>query len=1711
MADLVDVLGRKLDSSNMTLGEIKGLIGSLMKSKVGTARPVGDKEKSSPVNAAIIDLKKLFEKYVKDFQREADEQKDLTQKVVDSIKELNDAKKNRRMQPTDKKSEKKQTSIEKSLKGIFQAGVVKKHSLATKDARVLEAINNLAKVLESVVNKNTTTGGSGGGGGGAVTTASGQPGDRPKKGRTKSFQGKDTPREIVMTRQLASDVAGQVSKLEQALSGFSAVGTVFDGVIDKEREFIQDIRRVAYETDNGTKSTKELNRQYENIGNTVAQTGKNRTEFQDEYRKILRSGIKDLSKANSMVKTQLNTEEQLNLKAGELGEEFKNWTIAGKMSVVQIGQMGRNMREVARNTGLSGDAMKAAVSASSAFMKNLRNAAQLSANSAGNILELAANAQKLDIASEMEPLMNAMTSSSNLLLESSEQTRAFLFSAAGSVGRMQELQQGTILQSKSGINSMAKGIENVMKNFGIESMDAIDKLSDDAKLQLNLSLKSSFGIELGQVQRVFENLQETGKTYAERLDSINKKQQKNLTAEERLSLEEQKRRMIADQNLKVLTALDEASKNAGTGMQGMQDTFSSFTDSVKKKFGDDLGSMGLTDAKGELKDTPEIIKKTMLDAVQSVNEGLKKAGEKEIKLSAKDIEAALQSNDPAKFRELTKQISDGNERLATSQKKSLNPMDQMNQNLMELNESLRKITNSGISALFNSVLGQLAALGIAIAGLVSALAFSGINLWTTFAGFENTLGELGLSTTNSAEAIAEAGDDLLKAANDMKKAPKPTQKVNLADAKLNFKSSEQEALSKALGGFEVEMKAVSSVTDDAAKAAANAAEASSKATKSTFTLFQRIKEIPGRFTKGFKVAERSGVGFIRSVDAGFSSAAKGLGYRKVTKGLQSVGDTLQSLSQSEKPIKNTLTMLKTSAGNVFETITQKFTTHWGEFGKKFLGVVSDVEGPLTTGLGKVGTGLTKFKDGFWALTKANWTKNPMVLAKQGFEGFKVGMQSLSQVSLKAAGGMLRAAGKISPLTLAFMALDVAMGSMDAASKATQIFGKQKQEDLTLNEEYAAKTAGAITGLLNGLTLGLLGLFIDLDKVTASLAQFNAKIPILTLILSPLIVALEAVWGVIKGIGYIIYDIFYDIYATIVNIVTPVFEGLTDVFSVLGSIFSGTSDSTKGLTNSVTMFGGVAELVAKILRYTFMLTTPLGLFLKTLRVVSVVIGFVNKAFLKVIEGIIAYFKPMLQQIVGAFYDVFSGISAILAPFGEMISYFTGLLGSLFGVFSSGKKEGFGFMDAMLLLGKAIGLVLNVMLFPLITTIYIVGGAFKILGGILKLIGAFIMSIWKMDFSILSNAFHEVLKGLYDYAMSFFSGFLRAFNFKGIGSWLYKNITEGMAGIGTWLYENTIKPFVDFGNWLYNEMTNIFSKVMDYVLSFIPGGKTVKATAQAFSATEEENRKRVEEEGAGYFTGIGRALGGIMELNAQKTLGGLAESNSAVLNAVNPFNYFEEGTKKVQQDGLAMLHKDEMVVPANKVDKLTAEGNGAFGNGPISNFLSSLVPKMPPEVNDMFKSLTSFVPQEVNDLAKGFTSLAPQLFRMTPLGQLVGSMQNSFGSSLQPINNTRDIQTAVAAEKASTSPSKSEVTSGDLGTIATESEEQNEKLDILIDLFTQVVKYMKPTSSPISSSGGSRPDTSMNKIGHKTPNYFRNNIGLVVQNPGKAVLNLGPQNI
>ena len=751
MATAIDNLGRKIDSTNMSLGEIKALIGTMMKSKVGAARPVESKKEGEP-QGDMGKVRELLEQYTKDFAKDMQEQKGFLSDVVDSLKELVQkrlAKKaESKGQPKKEKKEKpfvskEEKAMSKSSEGLYKT-FAKKGSGYTHDIYVEKAIRDLCSCIKGISPPSTPSpapddggaaggggsGGSTGGGGAAPGGGKGGKGGKGGRDKTRTMGGLPIADDLYIVSQFVHQITNEMAMVEKHLLGFNTLGEIFNGVIDKERKIVQEMRSISYEIAGATKESDSLMRSFEDIGSTTKQTGVDRDVFQKSYVKALKHGIKDLKVASNIVKTQLNTERQLGMEAGSLGDEFVSWNKAGRMSVGQLADMGRGMREVARNTGMTGDELATVVKGSKEFIDSLRNAATLSATAAKNVIEIGANAKKLGIESQMQPLLKAMSSSSHLILEASNQTRGFLLSAASSVGRIDELMNGTILRSKAGIKDMAKGMDNMLKRFGVESMDAIDQLSDDAKMRLNIQLKSTFGIELGELRSQYEALNEAGKGMAERLADINKKRQQNLTLEEKATLMEDERRLKTSKNLEVLTALDEAAK----GAKDMNQALATFG-KRRGEFEADLNALGQT-----WTSEADVARGAIQSAMDSVNAGLKKAGKQEIKIDSTEIERALK--DPAAMRELTSQISKGEQELATAQKSQLDPLTEMQQSLSEINDNIRNYTNKTFSMFFNSLIGKIAVMGAAIAGITGGLALLSMSLLTKLDTFKRVLKEM---------------------------------------------------------------------------------------------------------------------------------------------------------------------------------------------------------------------------------------------------------------------------------------------------------------------------------------------------------------------------------------------------------------------------------------------------------------------------------------------------------------------------------------------------------------------------------------------------------------------------------------------------------------------------------------------------------------------------------------------------------------------------------------------------------------------------------------------------------------------------------------------------------------------------------------------------------------------------------------------------------
>ena len=718
-----------LDNLNRSVGGIitslQDLQSAIASATTGSAKSVGA-DKKGPENS-IGELEKIMQSFVKDFKETAVEQKKYMEDIVNSMKSVNSersanssAKKEAAStaggsdSEDESKYKKEEISeqrrirlekLQKKMKGVSreEIGIMEKALSSLKERGQIsiaeyEQASDLNEEQMKLVKESMRLIRIYGAGNLEEAKAL----DLISK-KAKALQG--------FARQIG-EIKSVFSSMEGAL-GLKAMETLTGGLVDQEIKYTREIRAAAYETDGLTKSSHGLQRAYEDIGTTVSSTGADRTKYQESYLKALKSGVKDLSLARDITKSQLNTEIQLGMEAGSLQDTFQSFAQTGRMTKGQISDMGRGMREVAKNTGLTGEALKGAIESSREIVNQLRNAASLTSMAAKNVIELSANAKKLGVDQQMQTLQSGLTSGGKLLMESSQQTQTMIFMAAGKVGKMNEAMNGTLLKTKEGVKSLGKGLEGILRDFGVGSLEEIDNLSDEAKTRLNISLKSVVGMELGEFRSLIESVNESGKGLGDRLEDINKKMKANITTDERKALMEEQRKLKASKQLEMLTALDEAAK----GAKDMNGALAKFGER-KKDFEGDLKSLG-----SSWQDSTQVAKDALKGAIESVNVGLKDAGKDELKIDASEIEKALK--DPAALRELTAKIADGDQKIATAQKAQLDPVTQTNQTLSEINDSMRNLSQNIISKGFNSVVGRglvtfvvLGTIAASIAGIV---------------------------------------------------------------------------------------------------------------------------------------------------------------------------------------------------------------------------------------------------------------------------------------------------------------------------------------------------------------------------------------------------------------------------------------------------------------------------------------------------------------------------------------------------------------------------------------------------------------------------------------------------------------------------------------------------------------------------------------------------------------------------------------------------------------------------------------------------------------------------------------------------------------------------------------------------------------------------------------------------------------------------------
>jgi hypothetical protein len=433
----------------------------------------------------------------------------------------------------------------------------------------------------------------------------------------------------------------------------------------------------------------------------------------------------------------------------------------------------------------------------------------------------------------------------------------------------------------------------------------------------------------------------------------------------------------------------------------------------------------------------------------------------------------------------------------------------------------------------------------------------------------------------------------------------------------------------------------------------------------------------------------------------------------------------------------------------------------------------------------------------------------------------------------------------------------------------------------------------------------------------------------------------------------IFEPFVGLAKQMKETLAAVFEPFVSIFGMLSEVWTELRSSLDGIlgpadkaAGTLSILGGALKFftailagVVKALAFVIgtalkVVLTPIILILKGVALVANVVAKGVTAVMAVVKPVIQGIFQMVSGVFGVLAGLFSfdfskmgnGIANLFAGLGKIIFHALAAIPVLVwkAVSGIGSILWKGIKAIPGLLWEGIKLVASTLLKAVGYTILgivalfvgmpglIIKGLYKaIVGGVKMLAAPF---VWLFD--KVASGWKSLTKGISD-----------LFDWLGLK---WANFKNGVMAIGHFLSTPTewLTAIKRLGNWLFESAKDAFGKALDWMISKLPGGtEAVKAIGQT-EAQFVESRKK-ENTIAHGIGGVvsGKKWEGVKEITAA-TGEGIVSAAKSVGSGIKSFfsklNPFAEGTQKITQSGVGILHKGEMVVP----NKFIAEGNGPF---------------------------------------------------------------------------------------------------------------------------------------------------------------------------------------
>lgn len=503
---------------------------------------------------------------------------------------------------------------------------------------------------------------------------------------------------------------------------------IFKGVIKDSAIFVKNIHMASYETRGFGESTKDIGKEWLEIGNQREMTGFNDAEYQKIIQKEARKGRnlelkydksqsafqkRSIKDQRNMVKTSMHTAFIIGSSVDETAEVFSQWQRNLGLSNVELDVMSSSMKNIARTTGVSGDNLLDAAKASQTIFEELKKTGALTTSSMANVLQSMTLFKKYGVEETGGAILTALSSWKNFLA-ADPKLSALLTQAGQEAGMMNKIRAGIMTESRKDMEQFNKGFEKIMTGRVRNVLHTLTDLKDLPKLmqQLSLGRAKGYGTAEQQLEKLGDlrqNLEQMGMQPGD-IERYFKAQKENISPIEKLTkLQETKKERVTG-GLDVTEINESIRETQDTVNKQILNTYREALD----KADDVADAMGSTQALMDRDKlgpfNPDVLKKVTEEALSSIQEKgktlmesgkpisdklMKSLGETKFK-SFDELAAGMTSGDMDKRKEATEAYSNLQKIIDRYEKTNTDPQMMLKDSIEQANSWLRRIVENGI-------------------------------------------------------------------------------------------------------------------------------------------------------------------------------------------------------------------------------------------------------------------------------------------------------------------------------------------------------------------------------------------------------------------------------------------------------------------------------------------------------------------------------------------------------------------------------------------------------------------------------------------------------------------------------------------------------------------------------------------------------------------------------------------------------------------------------------------------------------------------------------------------------------------------------------------------------------------------------------------------------------------------------------------------------